>query len=391
MRRFFRSDKVDDNKYQNLCAKIIFWSFLSQMMFTLSKRLFDPVPYSTVIAAAISFPYLVVLFIKLAATKKFRFNKWMVFAIFLVSALYGISFLNGVPRDKILLYLPQSIYGIILLSLAYDIKNLNTLYDWFAKDSIFISLISILIIFVDKGSYAYNMHFSYILSLAMFFHVLEFVRHKKKINLLVAIMDLLLIILYGSRGPILCLIVFMALYFILGSKKTITKILFCIIAALLALNVEPLTLSFRNLMDGMGLKSRTISLLDQGVGYVSGRDVVADEAVDLIQDNKIFGLGIAGEFRYMENYPHNLVLDLLIHWGVILGVLMLIYLFYLVARAILISHDKSRFLMIVFVSYGLVTLFFSGTYLTYDGFFILLGLSYNILQNYRRRRKCLTA
>ena len=136
----------------------------------------------------------------------------------------------------------------------------------------------------------------------------------------------------------------------------------------------------------MHLNSRTIDLLANDVGYSSGREVIADQAIKIINDHLVSGTGVLGEFKHIEEYSHNIILEIILHYGIIIGSLIIIYLFRTILKALLKSRDRERLLIIIFISYGLVALFFSGTYLSWDGFFILLGIAFSILHKNSKKQ-----
>ena len=363
---------------QNLYLKIIFWSFLSQMIFTINKRLLASIPYGTVIAAMLAFPYLISLLIKFILTTKIRINGKIVAVFLLVSCLYLISYLNGVPSDKVAFYYLETIYCLSLLHFSYSLNKIDELYDIFAKNGFLITLLSALIIFVDRSTFAYNMHFSYILSLILFVHTAEFLKHKTISSGLLALIELILIIIYGSRGPILCFIVFLFLYVLLDNRKNSIKVAFSIGLTLIAIYIENILAFIRSLVKNANVNSRTLSLLVENIGHMSGRDVIASASIELIKEHPVTGLGIIGEFKYLEDYPHNFILDMFLHWGIVLGLILILLVLYITISALAISKGKIKTILLVFICYGFVMLFFSGTYLSCDGFYIMLGIALNI-------------
>ena len=373
-----RKNRQISEKTQRLCAKVIFWSFLSQLIFTIAKRLFIKIPDGTIIAAFLAFPYPALLIVKLLSTKEIRLNKAIIVAYIITIALYTTNYCFGLPMEKFIFYMPQTLYGITLLYITYSIKNLDILFEEFSKKSYLIALISILIIFVDRNVSAYNMHFSYILSIALYFHTVNLVKKKRLKYMLLVLLEIGLIIVYGSRGPVLCYGVFLILYILLGNRRIIPKILFTASITAISINIERILKTVELFISKTSVNSRTLNLLLQDASHDSGRSMIAEKCWPLIKENAGTGLGIAGQFKYMEEYPHNIFLDLLLHWGIVIGGILSIYILFVIVRAFIQSKANERTLLLIFVCYGFVVLFFSGTYLTFDGFFILLGIAYNI-------------
>ncbi|MBQ3473970.1 O-antigen ligase family protein [Candidatus Saccharibacteria bacterium] len=376
----------EEEKREEICIKIIYWSFLSQLLFSVSRRLLSFMPNSVIICAVVSFAMLVVLFLKLLHIKKLSFNKYFLLSVLLATILYLISLISGTPFDKILLYYPQTIYGLSLLFIALSIKDYANLYDYFSRYSFVISIFSIFIIFVDRGTFVYNMHYSYIVLIALCFHTLNLFNDKKKIDFFYLLLDIVLILLFGSRGPILCYSFFLIMYVLFGNQKGYLKALFITMITIVSFNVERVLSTISDITSLFGVRSRTISLLISNPQHVSGRDIILQDTLALIKKNPVIGYGIAGEYKYLKDYPHNLFLDVIVHWGIVLGSLLIAGMLYIIIKGLLYSKDKTRLLVLIFISYGLVMLFFSGTYISFDGFYILMGLSFGVIGNRNRRK-----
>lgn len=381
-----RSDKVISEKTQRLCAKVLFWSFVSQLLFTIIKRLLVATPYGTIIAAILAFPYLALQIVELLATREIRLNKPITLAYIVAITLYIISYCTGLPLEKFIFYMPQTLYGLTLLYITYNIKNLNILYDEFSNHSYLIALISIFIIFVDRNINAYNMHFSYILSIALYFDTVNFFKKKQIKYICLVLLEIGLILIYGSRGPVLCYAIFLMLYILLGNKRIFPKVALSTLIAIASFNIDKILGTIESLVSKTSMNSRTINLLLQDASHDSGRSMIAENCWQLINEHAGTGLGIAGQFKYMEEYPHNFFLDMFLHWGIIIGSVLSIYVLSIIIRAYIQGKTNERTLLLIFICYGFIVLFFSGTYLTFDGFFILLGLVYNIRNKKRKSR-----
>ena len=377
MKKNKNKQKPLDN-IQDITTSIILWSFFSQMIFTLLKRILIKAPYGTMISAILAFTYLLILAVKYLIIKNRIINGKFIIACIVVAILYLLSFLNGPPYEAISLYFPWTLYCITLSFLAYSITDYDMLYEKFVKNGILIALLSGLIIFADRSTFAYYMHYSYILSLILFFHTAEFIKYKKNKYLILLIIELFLIIIYGFWGSILCFAFFLFLFILIGNNKKHVKAIFSLIILLISANIENILNLIQKTANHFNIKSRTLSLLAENATHTSGRDVIANDAISLIGNHPAIGVGIAGEFKYMDDYPHNIILDIYLHWGVILGTIILVYLSYIIIDALIKSRDTGRILLIIFICYGLVMLFFSGTYISCDGFFIMLGFVFRI-------------
>lgn len=369
-----------DKKKQVLYSKLISWIFLSLMIFTITKRLIPSSINSTIIAALISFPIPFIILIRIIFINKLKIKRgFIVILILLITIVYLISLIRGVPYEKIIFYYIFTLLGLFLLYFTYLSNDFSLLYDELNKKSFYITLFSILILFVNKTENPYNMRFSYILSISLYFQSIGLIKEGNKKNIILILLDLFLIVMFGSRGPLLCYAIFLVLFVLFENIKKYVKGIFCIVLLNIYLFLDKIILGIANIIDRFNISSRTLYLLVNDIQHSSGRDIIQKNSLYLLKQNSIFGLGIAGEFKYMEDYPHNIILDLMLHWGIIFGSLVFFLLVIFISKAFLKSSGKERLLMLIFISYGFITLLFSGTYLSWDGFYILLGLSLRIL------------
>ncbi|MDR2381490.1 MAG: O-antigen ligase family protein [Bifidobacteriaceae bacterium] len=144
-------------------------------------------------------------------------------------------------------------------------------------------------------------------------------------------------------------------------------------AALEHLGMSPRVLTYFGrgaLLDGRGRGEIAQAALDAiwqhpfGVGPLADRARIGDRvAFEGLEEGAIVGL-----------YPHNIVLEVILQWGIAGGSLLLVALVLLI-RAAFRRRPAAGPTLWVGIGFGLMPLFVSGSYLTYSGFWALLGLS----------------
>jgi|GEM_PF-700399 len=155
---------------------------------------------------------------------------------------------------------------------------------------------------------------------------------KKIIDFIMTGVLTVMILIGGSRGPVLFIGVFLLLYMILIVKKSRKKAL---IIGATALVVILFALFYRNLLellisilDSFGFSSRFFTtLLDGTVADDNNRAEIWAAAIRMIQKNP-FGYGAMGARHQITQYiyagyPHNIILEMMIDFGVIPAVLIL--------------------------------------------------------------------
>lgn len=365
------------SKTDNIFIKFITCYFVSFMAFTLIKRLLGNGTLATIGAAIIAFPIMFKRMVKaFFELMKIKSAQIILMAISIM-LIYFISLLRGVNIRIIVNYYFFAFIGIILGWTLYLIEDLEELYDAFVRISKWIMLLAVLIIFVDRNIIVYSMRYSYLLSMALYFHTNEFIEGEKK-NLPLIIIELLLILIFGSRGPILCFAIFLCLKILLKSKKIGFKIVLITLGGAFIGFYDLIGKEVMKVLSQYGIQSRTLSLIFTQLFYISKRDIIAEECISLIKQKPIIGWGCAGEYIKMTAYPHNIILELQLDFGIIFGILFFCLLIILIVRIILKERGRKSDLFLIFVSYGFVVLFYSGTYLTWDGFPMMLGLMFNL-------------
>lgn len=139
-----------------------------------------------------------------------------------------------------------------------------------------------------------------------------------------------------------------------------------------------------NLLLNFGIRSRSIQLFLRDDIYLSGREKIYDDVINGILDKPIQGIGLAGDRQIIGGgYAHNIFIEILANFGVILGSFIILILICLIISSLFTKENKRYNMIIIWISVGFVHLFVSGSYLIEFKFWILLGL---VSQNYKNRK-----
>ena len=113
----------------------------------------------------------------------------------------------------------------------------------------------------------------------------------------------------------------------------------------------------------------------------SGRDIYYAKAVEVVKDRPINGYGIFGYVDRTGDYPHNLILEILLQGGIfLLFIWIVIFTKFYKKVKYLISTDSTNMIIIPLFIYPLVELLFSGSYLLSPLYWFVLSyvFSYNL-------------
>lgn len=329
-----------------------------------------------------------------------RSRSVVVISYILFGILYILGILQSLMRgDPINLLLGSSAFWTFVWWLpiglfAYSIKDKSILYDYLLKGSYVLSIILMtsllpvilkLNIFDDQKEY--NMFFSYMLIFPLLLHINEYLRNKKSIILLLFLAELCAILLYGSRGALLCLMSFAMLKIFYGQISYAKKV---VVPVILFLGILVFSISAKYIVEFLAdynLSSRT---LDKIVAHdmQKGRDYIWKAGVDLILEKPLFGYGLGGEF-YQMSYkaseilgrgrivsevqdltPHNGFLQLMLNFGVLIGIIIGLYILFSILKLQTSDHSHLKDMLII-----LFSVFIIPAMTVSDGIFVKPGIA----------------
>lgn len=188
----------------------------------------------------------------------------------------------------------------------------------------------------------------------------------------------------GSRGPVLVIAVYVFLKILQSSNvKAWAKTLIGVVIS--ALSVFFLKSSWylsvlifaKSTFTNLGVSTRIIDLAIKGtvVSHLSGRDELYDVLIQKIAERPYIGYGVYGEWPWFHWNAHNMALELMVHFGVILGSLLLLWFMVLSIRAYVKTPNKiSRDFLLIWICFIFVRGFFGGSYLQF-GVYVLIGFA----------------
>jgi O-antigen ligase len=102
------------------------------------------------------------------------------------------------------------------------------------------------------------------------------------------------------------------------------------------------------------------------------------------------GIGLAGDRLYTGGtYSHNIFLEIISGFGIIVGIIILLFLGCITIRSLFLKNKTRANLMLMWFCIGFVPLIVSGSYLTSFQFWIFLGLITRF--SVTKEQKCLPA
>jgi O-antigen ligase len=283
--------------------------------------------------------------------------------------------------------LPSFIY-------AFSINDFNELKKIMKKAGFGVFVIGTTIaalVFLGESSVgSYSMSLSYYMLLPLLIYTDKLFKKNNFIDLLVVFISLIIILALGSRGALLCYLVFLFYRFVFVKEKLTAKRLVIYITGFFAGTTallfyrQILELAY-NVLLNFDIRSRTLSLFMREEIYLSGREDLYNIIIKQIGENPLLGIGLFGDRRFIGGYVHNIFLELWAHFGIIIGSSLIILLLLVIYKVLIKNKNKvTANFMAIWFSMGFVHLLVSSSYITDFKFWIFLGLSLNLISfNFR--------
>ena len=222
--------------------------------------------------------------------------------------------------------------------------------------------------------------------------------HSKLLNWVLVAVSILLLFSYGTRGAIICVIVFSAVLLVYRISKIRSAagkmFLILLIAAFVAVCfftdfIYQVMFWLSEVFESIGLSTRIFEMfLEESIVDDSGRGSIAAKVLQGVSENALFGYGVMGDRNFTSGYAHNILYELWCSFGVILGTLMFVAVVAIPLYAIIkTKNTKEKLFIWMLLSITIVKLFMSSSYLYETNLFLMIGYSLAVI----RRRESLSA
>lgn len=193
----------------------------------------------------------------------------------------------------------------------------------------------------------------------------------------------LFILMFGSRGAIVGVIISVIVFMLVVDKGKSKKKwgIFAAVAgvAILIKNTSFLVWFFKTMGNVFHFESRTLlKLLDGTADNDSGRSLLIGMARELLQGRWFWGYGLFGDRANLHLtaykavyadwfgegfYVHNNFYEVLLDFGIIPGILLIVFLLYSILRAIINNDDNTKGVILICSCIAICSTIFSGSYL----------------------------
>lgn len=192
--------------------------------------------------------------------------------------------------------------------------------------------------------------------------------------------------IFGTRGPILAIMIFLAIGIIYKVSR-IKNLVLKIFAILLIISlvgymlygdtILNLAMFLSDKFGDIGFSTRIFDfIVDEQIAESVGREKLNETVFNAIKQNPIYGYGFMGDRAIVGFYTHNIILEILCSYGIVCGGLLMAFLVTFPIIVIVKSrNESSTWFLIMLECMVLLKLLFSGSYVYEPYFYFLLGIS----------------
>lgn len=166
------------------------------------------------------------------------------------------------------------------------------------------------------------------------------------------------IIIIGSRGALMTMVLFLLLYYILkpliiGERTTALILILLFVSIFLVVDFNSILNSINTQLESIGFTSRTLTKYLSGVDDFSASSE-RDEITLLARQNlKVLPDGLWGDRQYSDVYVHNWILEILLDAGIVFGAFIICYVIFLNIRAIICTKKSRNLGYLVMLCFGI--------------------------------------
>lgn len=209
---------------------------------------------------------------------------------------------------------------------------------------------------------SYNLNFGFNLVIFVCCFLYCALKDKSLKDFVLAVLGIVMIFLGGSRGPLLDIAIFLAIYILITAGESRNKF-FCLLIIILGtiiicLTYRQILIMVANILTSLNLSSRTIvKLLEGSIAEDNGRAEIWAAALNMIKENP-FGYGAMGARHvlyhiHIVGHPHNVFLEIFVDYGVIIGSIMIIAFFVKSIRIFVAKNlGEWKYVYLIFFAYA---------------------------------------
>lgn len=299
---------------------------------------------------------------------------------------HNTSNLDGISEQFLLLALP-----LYFIGLSTDISRHKIMLISLAKISLITDFIIMFLMggineYGLSGSEADGMSQAYALLPFCLLLLWNYFENGNKWDLAYAIFSIVMILAFGTRGPVFCILAFIILYLLLFreyKRPLLSRFIIVVVGFLFYYFLKEFMAALNLFLLSMGMSTRiTASFLEENLLDSNGRDEIAEIVMEGINRAPFWGNGIAGDrFLRGEGYAHRIDLEMMATFGKIPGICIMILLSCLLLSTFRRCVTKDQALFLLLLVCCCMQLLFSSSFVICPFFFMTIGYAVAINRN----------
>lgn len=344
---------------------------------------------------------LVMYLYALFATRRLHIPMQTIGVLFFVGMTYLFTYMFCPQNAKyiqptILRTFVACFFTFLLVS---KLSTFEYLCDYFTKGSFVITLSGVLyagIISVIGHSTTsewntYSMPMSNMLLLSVLWQLNAYFDSKDKLGFIAAIIGSAIIFIYGSRNPFLAIVFFVSIKILFNSKRKSSsgaaiKLFFVSFVLIVLFFFKEILAFLGGALESFGLSSRTLYYLMNAdtEDITTGRAEIHDKLWDIVLNDPFLGFGVAGDEVVIQELAHSMYLSIFVTYGMILGSLVILYLFFQTIKGIRRTSGLNHNIIIMYACLVFPRSFTGGDIWANDSLWFLMALIISSLQQRKR-------
>lgn len=299
---------------------------------------------------------------------------------------HNTSNLDDIFEQFMLLALPLYFIGLSTDITRHKIMLINLAKISLITDFVIMFLMGGINEYGLSGSEADGMSQAYALLPFCLLLLWNYVENLNKWDLAYAISSIVMILAFGTRGPVFCILSFIILYllFFKEYKKPLrSRFIIVAVGLLFYYFLKDFIVALNLFLLSIGMSSRiTASFLEENLLDSNGRDYIAEIVMEGINRAPFWGNGIAGDrFLRGEGYAHRIDLEMMATFGKIPGICIMVVLACLLLLSFkkCATKDQASFLLLLVCC--CMQLLFSSSFVVCPFFFMTIGYAVAINRN----------
>lgn len=303
-----------------------------------------------------------IIFILLIVIFQFQIKKYVVITLVISTLLFLINYFLFDNQEIVLLIFIEFLLKCFSL---YMIASFQFSPTYLKKYFYFFSFINFLILsgvvlfgLIEDMEY---MRFGYAMLPTTLISLYAMRENKKLLNAFIGTSSFILILIFGSRGPILGMLIFFLILLFIDKKlkiyHRILSIFLLIIGYVYLFTFDGLIKILNFIYYDLNLQTYSINklramIIDGFAESSSGRDYLYNQFFNQIMNSPLFGSGIGISHRLWEVTPHNLFLQILLEFGFVGIVGFIVIALFMIYQLVLIRKAENELFLLLCIIFS---------------------------------------